>query len=291
MNFLYKTGLLATLGLATSASAAEQTTGMAKPWQLNLQLPASPVMEKLYDLHSGLLLVCAVISIFVLCLLAYVCVRFRAKNNPVPSKTTHNTLIEFIWITIPILILGGIFVPSLRIHYYMDKAPKAEMTVKVVGYQWYWGYEYPDNGGISYESRIIPANEQFSDPSKKPTPEEAAKALNGEPRLLSVDNPLVVPVDTEVRVLTTASDVIHSWSVPAFGVKLDAIPGRVNETWFKANQTGTFRGQCSQLCGVWHGFMPVVVKVVTKEEFAKWLEEKKKSADATPASPLVAQAR
>lgn len=278
-------GFLSFFALAGSAAATEQRTGMATPWQLNLQLPASPVMEKLYNLHTGLLILITVITIFVLLLLAYTCIRFRAKNNPVPSKTTHNTLIEFIWITIPILILGAIFVPSLRIHYYMDKAPNAEMTLKVVGYQWYWGYEYPDNGDVSYESRIIP------DPTKKLSKAEEAAILQGEPRLLTVDNPAIVPVDTNVRVLITASDVIHSWSVPAFGVKMDAVPGRVNETWFKATEVGTYRGQCSQLCGVWHGFMPVVVKVVSKEDFAKWVADKKApaAADTTPQTPAKEQ--
>lgn len=285
-------GCLAAFGFSGAAMAEGQHPGMATPWQLGLQAPVTPVMEKLYGLHNGLLVpIITIITIFVLCLLTYTCIRFRAKNNPVPSKTTHNTLIEFIWITVPIIILGAIFVPSLRIHYFMDKAPKAEMTLKVVGYQWYWGYEYPDQGIEAYESRIIPGNEQFSDPSKKPTQQELAEALKGEPRLLTVDNPAVVPVDTEVRVLTTASDVIHSWSVPAFGVKMDAIPGRVNETWFKATQIGTFRGQCSQLCGVWHGFMPVVVKVVSKEDFAKWVAEHKKTAQAAPAQQHMAQAQ
>jgi cytochrome c oxidase subunit 2 len=261
--------------IATLACAADEETGIAKPWQLNLQLPVTPVMEKLYSLHSWLLILITVITIFVLILLAYVCIRFSAKNNPVPSKTTHNTLIEIIWVTIPILILVAIAIPSLRIHYFMDKAHDAQMTLKVVGYQWYWGYEYPDQGNISFESHVFP-NEQ--DPNRKISIEEDNKVLNGEPRLLTVDNPAVVPVDTTVRVLITAADVIHSWSVPAFGIKLDAIPGRVNETWFKATKIGTYRGQCSQLCGVWHGFMPIVVKVVSKEDFAAWLADKKKMA-------------
>lgn len=266
-------------GLASSAFAAD-SPGMATPWQLGLQAPVTPVMEKLYDLHSALLILITVITIFVLLLLTYVCVRFSAKNNPVPSKTAHNTLVEIIWTVIPILILVAIAIPSLRIHYFMDKAHEAQMTLKIVGYQWYWGYEYPDNGGISYESRITP------DPTKNLSPEEEHKILGNEPRLLTVDNPVVVPVNTTVRVLLTASDVIHSWSMPAFGIKMDAMPGRVNETWFKATQTGTFRGQCSQLCGIWHGFMPIVVKVVTKEEFDAWVAEKKKSAsnDAAPAA-------
>ena len=263
---------------------AEESPGMAYPWQLNLQLPVTPVMERLYNLHSALLILITIITIFVLLLLTYVCIRFSAKNNPVPSKTTHNTLVEIIWTSVPILILVAIAGPSLETHYFMDKAQNAEMTLKVVGYQWYWGYEYPDQGGINFESHITP------DPTKKLSADEERAALNGEPRLLSVDNPAIVPIDTTVRVLITGSDVIHSWSVPAFGVKMDAVPGRVNETWFKATQLGTFRGQCSQLCGIWHGFMPIVVKVVSKEDFAAWVETQKQAmAPAKEAAPKPAK--
>ena len=260
---------------------ADVDTGMAKPWQLNLQLPASPVMEKLYDLHSGLLILISVISVFVLLLLGYVCVRFSAKRNPTPSKTTHNTTVEVVWTVIPILILVFIAIPSLRIHYFMDRAVDPQLTLKVTGYQWYWGYEYPDQGGVNFESHIFP-NEQ--DTTRKVTLEEDREQLKGEPRLLTVDNPAIVPVDTVVRVLVTGNDVIHSWSVPALGVKMDAVPGRINETWFKATQTGTFRGQCSQLCGVWHGFMPVVVKVVSKEDFDSWVAQQQKAQNITPPS-------
>jgi cytochrome c oxidase subunit 2 len=254
---------------------AEETHGIANPWQLGLQTPVTPVMERLYNLHTALTILITIIAVFVMILLGYVCFRFNAKRNPTASKTTHNTLVEIIWTTVPILILIGIAIPSLRLHYYMDRAVDAQMTLKVAGYQWYWSYEYPDQGDISFESHIFP-NEQ--DTSRKVTAEEELKQLNGEPRLLSVDNPAVVPVNTTVRVLITGNDVIHSWSVPAFGVKLDAVPGRVNETWFKATEIGTYRGQCSQLCGVWHGFMPIVVKVVSKEDFDAWVAEKKKSA-------------
>lgn len=268
---------------SSGAALAADSPGMALPWQLGLQQPVTPVMERLYNLHSGLLIVITAITIFVLLLLGYVCIRFNTKNNPTPSKTTHNTLVEIIWTGVPILILIGIAIPSLRIHYFMDKAVDAQMTLKVTGYQWYWGYEYPDQGGISFESRIIP------DPTKGLSPEEERKQLNGEPRLLTVDNPVVVPVNTTVRVLTTGADVIHSWSVPAFGIKLDAVPGRVNETWFKATQIGTFRGQCSQLCGVWHGFMPIVVNVVSKEDFDAWVTAHKPVAEAAPTPAPVPQ--
>lgn len=272
--------LLATLAFP---AFADVQSGIATPWQLGLQAPVTPVMERLYDLHSALLILITIITIFVMGLLAYVCVRFSAKNNPTPSKTTHNTMVEIIWTSLPILILIGIAIPSLRLHYYMDRAVDAKMTLKVSGYQWYWGYEYPDQGGISFESHIFP-NEQ--DTSRKVSVAEELKELNGEPRLLSVDNPVVVPVNTVVRVLITGNDVIHSWSVPAFGVKLDAVPGRINETWFKATQIGTYRGQCSQLCGVWHGFMPIVVKVVSQQDFDAWVASQKKTADAgTPPTP------
>lgn len=256
--------------------------GMATPWQLNLQAPVTPVMDKLYNLHSGLLILITVIAVFVLLLLAYVCVRFSAKNNPTPSKTTHNTTVEVVWTAVPIIILIGIAIPSLRYHYFMDKAVDAQMTLKVVGYQWYWGYEYPDQGGISLESHIFP---NAQDTTRKISPAQDREELKGEPRLLSVDKPVVVPVDTTIRVLITGNDVIHSWAVPAFGVKMDAVPGRVNETWFKATELGTFRGQCSQLCGVWHGFMPIVVKVVSKDDFAAWVAEQKKAAGITDTPP------
>jgi cytochrome c oxidase subunit 2 len=249
-----------------------ETPGMALPWQLGLQTPATPVMHRLYELHDWLTILITIITLFVLGLLLVVCVRFSARRNPTPSKTAHNTLIEILWTALPILILVGIAIPSLRIHYFMDRAHEAQMTLKVTGRQWYWSYEYPDQGDISYDSNIVPAQ------GKKQSPEQDRAELKGEPRLLSVDNPVVVPVNTVVRVLVTGADVIHSWAVPAFGIKIDAIPGRVNETWFRAEKIGTYRGQCSQLCGPWHGFMPIVVKVVSAQDFTAWVSLKRKSA-------------
>jgi cytochrome c oxidase subunit II len=246
--------------------------GIAKPWQLGFQEAATPVMEQLVWLHDDILLqMCIAISLFVLALMAYICVRFSRKNNPVPSKTTHNTLIEVIWTVLPIIILVGIAIPSLRAHYIMERTTDAEMTIKATGYQWYWGYEYPDNGGINFESRIT----------------EDKDLKKGDHRLLAVDNHLVVPVDTNVRVQLTGADVIHAFAVPAFGIKRDAVPGRLNETWFKATKIGRFYGQCSELCGVKHGFMPIVVDVVSKDDFAKWVVAKKKEqgiADVKPAN-------
>lgn len=244
--------------VAASARAESAYEGMAKPWQLGFQPPATPVMRQLYDMHNFLLVIITVITVFVLLVMVWICLRYNRRANPVPSKTTHNTKLEIIWTVIPILILVVIAIPSLRLHYFMERLAQPELTVKVTGYQWYWHYDYPDNGGFGFDSYIKKGDDL------KP----------GDIRQLSVDNRMVVPVDTNVRVLITGADVIHSWAVPAFGVKRDAVPGRLNESWFKATKIGTFYGQCSQLCGVGHGFMPVVVEVVSKEDYAAWVKEK-----------------
>lgn len=257
----FLTTLTLWFGGAFAAFAAE---GIAFDRQLGFQTPATPVMEKLYALHDFLLIIITVITIFVLCLMTYICVRFRRKANPVPSKTTHNTMVEVIWTVVPIIILVAIAVPSLRLHYYMERVPDADMHIKVVGYQWYWHYEYPDHGGFGFDSYM----------------KKDAELQPGEHRLLEVDNRLVVPVDTTIKIHLTGADVIHAWAVPAFGVKRDAIPGRLNETWFRATKTGVYYGQCSELCGVGHGFMPIAVEVVTKEQFAAWVKGKQGAADA-----------
>lgn len=259
-------GILAWLPFAAQA---EEGLGMAKPWQLHFQEAVTPVMERLVPLHDGLTILAVVISVAVLALLLFVVLRFNAKSNPVPSKTTHNTLIEVVWTVVPILILIGIAIPSINLHYYMAENPKPDMTLKVVGYQWYWHYEYPDNGGFGFDSYMV----------------EEKDLKEGQPRLLTVDNEVVVPVDTTVLVQMTGGDVIHSWAVPAFGLKKDAMPGRLNETWFRAEKIGLYYGQCSELCGIKHGFMPIAVRVVSKEDFAKWVEEaKQKFAANTPAN-------
>jgi len=253
----------------TAPFSAIAQENIADPWQLGMVNPASPVMEQLFTLHHWLLITITVISIFVLVLLAYICLRFRASANPNPSKVTHNTKLEIIWTTIPILILIAICVPSVKMHYFMDVVEKPEMTLKVVGRQWYWSYEYPDHGGIAFDSYI----------------KQEKDLQAGEPRLLTVDNEVVVPVDTTIRVNVTGADVIHAWAMPSFGVKVDAVPGRLNETWFKATREGIFRGQCSELCGKDHGFMPIVIRVVSKEAFQLWVEEaKKKFADSSSQS-------
>ena len=230
-----------------------------KEWQLGFQNPASDGMRDIVNFHDNLLLpIIIAISVFVLFLMIYVCVRFRASRNPNPSKTTHNVAVEILWTLIPCLILIVIAVPSFKILYKQDTIPKAEVTIKAIGYQWYWGYEYPDEN-IIFESYMIK--------------EEDLK--ENQPRLLAVDNEVVVPVNKVVKVLITANDVLHAWALPSFGVKRDAVPGRINETWFKAEKVGTYYGQCSELCGIQHAFMPITVRVVTDEEYEVWLTEAK----------------
>ena len=239
--------------------ATSSIANQPKEWQLGFQDAASQSMRDIVNFHNNLLLpVIIAISVFVLFLMIYACVRFRASRNPVPSKTTHNIMVEVLWTLIPCLILIVMAVPSFKILYKQDTIPKADVTVKAIGYQWYWGYEYPDEN-IIFESYMIK--------------EEDLK--ENQPRLLTVDNEVVVPVNKVVKVLITANDVLHAWALPSFGVKRDAVPGRINETWFKAEKVGTYYGQCSELCGIQHAFMPITVRVVTDEEYAQWLAEAK----------------
>ncbi|MBU6235694.1 MAG: cytochrome c oxidase subunit II [Alphaproteobacteria bacterium] len=230
-------------------------------WGLGLQEPAGVLMQQMSDFHHMLVYIIVAIAAFVLALLIWVVVRYNAKANPVPSKTTHNTLLEVVWTVIPVVILIVIAVPSFKVLFSQGRIPQAEMTLKVTGYQWYWGYEYPDQGGIAFNANMIPEKE--IDPSK------------GQKRLLETDNELVLPVDTVIRVQITASDVIHAWTVPAFGVKKDAMPGRLNEAWFKITKPGIYYGQCSEICGNGHAYMPIKVRAVSKEEFATWAAEAK----------------
>ena len=228
-----------------------------KDWQLGFQNPASDGMRDIVNFHNNLLLpIIIAISVFVLFLMLYSCVRFRASANPNPSKRTHNVTVEILWTLIPCLILIVMAVPSFKILYKQDTIPKADLTIKAVGYQWYWGYEYPDEN-IIFESYMIEEKDLKAD----------------QPRLLTVDHEVVVPVNKVVKVLITANDVLHAWALPAFGVKRDAVPGRINETWFKAEKEGTYYGQCSELCGIKHAFMPITVKVVSEEDYQEWLSE------------------
>ena len=247
--------------LAGGAVFAE--LGQPAPWEYTLQESASPVMDNIIWFHNFLLWLITIITLFVLGLLITVVVKFNARSNPVPSRTTHNTLIEVAWTLIPVLILVGIAVPSFRLLFQELDVPKADLTIKVTGKQWYWSYAYPDNGKFEFDSLL---------------------AQDKKPRLLGVDNEMVVPVNKVVRIQTTGADVIHSFAMPAFGIKIDSIPGRLNETWFKATKLGMFYGQCSELCGKDHAFMPIVVRVVNDQEFATWVEGAKKKFAANPAN-------
>ena len=273
------TAAVAVSGLAFAAlvsGAAVAADGQPGHWLIGLQPAASPVATEMHNFHDLLMWIITLITLFVLVLLIYVMWRFRSSANPVPSKTSHNTLIEVLWTVVPILILIVIAVPSFKLLYFADKTAKAELTIKAIGKQWYWSYEYPDNGNFTFDASIVP------DADLKP----------GQPRLLETDNPVVVPVNTNVRVLVTAADVLHAWAVPAFSVKKDGVPGRINETWFRAEREGIFYGQCSELCGTNHGFMPIKVVVVSKEAYAKWAEEaKQKFASVDGPSPRLADAR
>jgi len=245
-----------------------------RDWQLGLMAGATPVRERMDAFHDELLWIITAITIFVLGLLIYVMVRFNARRNPVPSQVTHNTLIEVIWTTVPLIILIAIWLPSLRLLYYTDRTQHADMTLKVTGHQWYWSYEYPDNGGFAFDSNVLSDG-------------DAAKA--GKPRLLGVDNPVVVPVGSVVRVLITGTDVIHSWYLPPAGVQEYAVIGRTNESWMQFDREGTFYGQCNQICGLNHPFMPIEVDVVSKADFDKWAAQaKQKFAQGQPGQPVAA---
>src|SRR6201986_3663482 len=261
---------LAVAGVALVAGgSAFAELGQPAPWEYKLQEAASPVMENITWFHNELLVIITLVTLFVLGLLIAVVVKFNAKANPVPSKTTHNTLIEVAWTLIPVLILVGIAVPSFRLLFLQLDLPKADLTIKATGKQWYWSYAYPDNGKFEFDS-LLACDE--------------SRTKCEQPRLLTVDNEIGVPVNKVVRVETTGADVIHSFAVPAFGIKIDAIPGRLNETWFKATKTGVYYGQCSELCGKDHAYMPIAVKVVEDQEFATWVEGAKKKYAGAPAS-------
>jgi cytochrome c oxidase subunit 2 len=250
-------GVLAGLLGSTAAALAAQP----ERWQMNFQPAVTPVMERIEDFHRLLLVIIVLISLFVLALLAWIAVRYNARANPTPSKVSHNTLLEVAWTIVPVIILVLIAIPSFKLLYFQADVPPPDLTINAIGHQWYWTYQYPEKGKLQFDSIGL-------------TDDAAAK--KGEPRLLGVDNPIVVPVNKVVKVVTTGSDVIHSWAVPAFGVKIDAVPGRLNVTWFKAEKEGTYYGQCSQLCGVRHAYMPIEVKVVSEAEFETWLAAAKK---------------
>ncbi len=256
---------LALTGLAVGGAHAEEP----QPWEVGLQPAASLSAERIDSFHSLLLWIITLITLFVLSLLLYVVWRFRASKNPVPTRTSHNTLIEVLWTVVPIMILLIIAIPSFKLLYYVDKTHDAELTLKAIGHQWYWSYEYPDSK-VSFDAMVI----------------EDADLKPGQLRLLDTDNRVVLPVHTNIRLLIASTDVIHAWTVPPLGININAVPGRLNETWVNIEREGVYYGQCFQLCGINHGFMPIAIEAVSKEAFAKWLDDKKKQAENSGASTL-----
>ena len=228
-------------------------------WQLGFRDAASPVMEKVNELHNFVLIMMTVITIFVLFLLFYVSFRFRKSANPIPSKRSHHAVLEVLWTAIPVIILIFMAIPSFKLVYQQDVTPDYDMTIKVVGHQWYWEYLYPDQDDISFESYMV----------------QDEDLQLGQPRLISVDNRLVLPINTVIQVLITGGDVLHSFAMPSLGVKKDAIPGRLNETWMRIDRPGIYRGQCSEICGTGHGYMPIVIEAVSEDQFALWVVETK----------------
>jgi cytochrome c oxidase subunit II len=265
------------VALFAGARGAFAGLGQPTPWELGLQDAATPVMADITGFHTFVLWIITVITVFVLALLLICIVRFNARANPTPSRTTHNTPIEVIWTIVPVIILVLIAIPSFRLLFTELDVPTPDLTVKATGKQWYWSYAYPDNGNFEFDSLIV------AEKDLKP----------GDLRLLTVDNEMVVPVNKVVHVLVTGSDVIHSFAVPSFGIKIDAVPGRINDTWFKATMTGVFHGQCSELCGKDHAFMPITVRVVNDNDFTAWAAQAKQKyagADTAPANMVAANA-
>jgi cytochrome c oxidase subunit II len=263
---------IAGLGVASSVQA-QPIVGVPHEWQMDFPAAYTPLMAKVESLHDLLLVIITVICLFVAGLIIYAVWRFHASRNPVPTTTTHNTFIEIAWTVLPILILVFIAIPSFRLLYYGDKATDAAFTIKVTGHQWYWSYDYPDQGNFSVDSRILSEADRV-----KQKPEV--------PRLLAVDEEMVIPKGTTIRIIGTAADSMHGWTVPGFGIKKTVIPGRLNEGWINVTDEGYYFGQCSQICGNNHSFMPIAVRVVSKPEFDKWVEQKKKSAGLLPATGL-----
>jgi cytochrome c oxidase subunit 2 len=264
--------MFSVFGAAAALAQGEPVVGEPHSWQLGLQASASPVKEQLTDFHNLLLVVITAITLLVLALLVYVMVRFNAKANPNPTKTSHNTVLEVAWTVLPVVILVVIAVPSFKVLYFMDKTENAEMTLKVIGHQWYWEYQYPDQEDLTFSSYMIP------DEDIEP----------GQRRLLEVDNRIVLPVDTNIRIIITAGDVLHSWAMPALGIKKDAIPGRLNETWARIDREGVYYGQCSEICGTNHGYMPIAIEAVSKERYAQWVVEAKEKFASNTSQPAPA---
>jgi cytochrome c oxidase subunit II len=274
--------LAVTIGVVLAgAGIALAGDGQPSPWQLGFQMSATPVMDNIVSFHTFVLYIIIAVSLFVLVLLLMIMVRFNSRANPTPSRTTHNTLLEVAWTLIPVVLLVIIAIPSFRLLFYQLTIPAmsaeaGDVTIKATGRQWYWSYAYPDHGNFEFDSRLACDQQRIKCES---------------PRLLAVDNDLVVPVNKNIRVITTGGEVIHAFAVPAFGIKIDSIPGRINETWFKATREGIYYGQCSELCGRDHAYMPIAVRVVNEDEFKKWVEGARKRFardDASPATTVAA---
>jgi len=259
--------------LASAGSAlAQETVGIAEDWQWGFQGPNSPVMADIHWFYDvALLPMMVIISAFVLALMAYILFRYNKRSNPEPSRNTHNTMLEVVWTVVPILILVGIAIPSLRLLYFEETIPEADMTIKAIGHQWYWSYEYPD-AGIEFDSLMV-ADVELED---------------GQPRLLTTDTQVVLPINQVIRVQLTSDDVIHAWALPAVGVKMDAVPGRLNEFWMEIEEPGIYYGQCSELCGQLHGFMPIMVVALEQADYDAWIGEQQAALGIEPEVDLAA---
>ncbi|GGE34616.1 cytochrome c oxidase subunit 2 [Agaricicola taiwanensis] len=298
---LIRFGLIVLGAVMALTAPASAGTGQPSDWQINLQGAVTAVAEEMHDFHWLLLVLITAVTLLVLGLLVIVSVRYNAKANPVPSRTTHNTVIEVIWTVLPVMILVVIAIPSFQLLYQQYDAPEADLTIKATGHQWYWSYEYQagaqtaqqnEAGNVVQEEAANVAGQQAAQDGdtveiafdSTMVPDNALQP--GQPRLLAVDNEVVVPVNKVVRLLVTAGDVIHSFAVPSFGIKADGVPGRLNETWFRAEREGVYYGQCSELCGKDHAFMPIAVRVVSDEAYAAWMAEAKQRFAATTTAPV-----
>ena len=252
---------------------AQGVVGQPLPWEMGMQRSFGPIKNRVIDLHNLVLLIITLITLFVAALLIWVMLRYNARRNPTPSQTSHHPVLEIAWTVVPVLILVIIAIPSFRLIYYQDRTPDPDMTIKVIGHQWYWEYSYPDQGNVDVESRYV------ADEDLKP----------GQLRLLDVDNQMVIPVGKKIRILTNSTDVIHSFFIPSFGVQRYAIPGRTIETWLEADRVGTFYGECNQICGQYHSRMPISIRAVSEADFDAWVEQAKKSASLTPLARIASQ--
>ena len=256
-----------------SATAAEP-----KNWQLGFQEAATPTMEKIDGFHDFVTIIATVIAVFVMVLLLIVIFRFNEKSNPTPTTTTHHLPLEIAWTVIPIIILVVMAIPSFKLMYFADRVDNPDMTLKIIGRQWYWSYEYPDHGNFTFDANIVSEEDLAKDSSLK--------------RNMDTDERVVLPVGKKIQLLMTASDVLHNWGVPAFGIKLDTVPGRLNETWVQINKPGVYYGFCSELCGVNHAYMPITVEAVSPKAFEQWVKQAQKKyakVDGTPPSVDVAK--